>query len=108
MQHPCPIVVDLLTGKLAVRREPIDGAQGNRTGRPVAGKPRQVPTCVPLINTSSRGLDRIHSSPISGIDRLRQIFLTSRLGISVCRGIASTAPVRGLVHNEWEFPSRLR
>ena len=36
----------------------------------------------------------------SGIERRRQILRTSLLGISVCRGIASTAPVVGFVHSE--------
>ena len=37
----------------------------------------------------------------------RQIFRASRFGISVCRGMASTAPVAGLVHSKCASPSRL-
>ena len=46
--------------------------------------------------------------PISGIDRPRQILRARTSEISVCRGIASSAPVAGLVHSECERPSRFR
>jgi len=46
--------------------------------------------------------------PISFIDSALQILRANLLGISVCRGIASTCPVKGLHHKECEEPSRLR
>ncbi len=38
--------------------------------------------------------------PISGIESPRQILRARRSEISVCRGIASSAPVAGLVQSE--------
>jgi hypothetical protein len=38
--------------------------------------------------------------PTSGMDKLRQIFLASRFGISEWRGIASIAPVFGFDQSE--------
>ena len=49
-----------------------------------------------------------YSVPISGTERLRQILRISLLGISVCRGIASTAPVEGLHQRECALPSRFK
>src|SRR5574337_213321 len=46
--------------------------------------------------------------PGSGTERFRQILRARRLGISVCLGTASTAPVMGFVQREWERPSRLK
>lgn len=46
--------------------------------------------------------------PISGIDRQRQIFPASLSEISLCLGTASTAPVSGLHHKEWDFPFTLQ
>jgi len=46
--------------------------------------------------------------PISFIDNALQIFLVNLLGISVCRGIASTWPVKGLHYSECDEPSLLR
>ena len=50
----------------------------------------------------------IFTIQISGIDRPRQIFFASLLGISVCRGTASISPVFGLHQSECSRPSLLR
>ena len=49
-----------------------------------------------------------YSAPTSGTERLGQILRVRPLGISMCLGTASTAPVCGLHHREWARPSRLR
>jgi hypothetical protein len=46
--------------------------------------------------------------PNSGTDRFRQILRAKISEISLCRGIASTAPVVGFVHRECEPPSRFK
>gem|GEM_PF-1965439 len=46
--------------------------------------------------------------PTSMIDRLLQIFRTSRFAISVWRGTASKAPVFGFIQRECSLSSRLR
>lgn len=43
----------------------------------------------------------------SGTDNPRQIRAANRSATSVCRGTASTSPVAGFVHSEWDLPSRL-
>ena len=45
---------------------------------------------------------------VSGIERDLQIFFESLFEISVCLGIASTAPVRGFIQREWAAPSRFK
>jgi len=45
--------------------------------------------------------------PTSGTESERQIFRARRFAISVCLGTASTVPVCGFTHSEWEWPSRL-
>lgn len=48
------------------------------------------------------------SVPTRGTPSPSQILSASRFGVSVCRGIASIAPVRGLHQSECAAPSRLR
>ena len=55
-----------------------------------------------LKRIGSAGARSLNDSPTqqSGTERRRQIFRASVSGISTWRGIASTAPVLGFVHNE--------
>lgn len=51
---------------------------------------------------------RTHPCQGWGTASERQIFLAKMSGISLWRGTASTWPVRGFSHSEWDAPSRLR
>jgi hypothetical protein len=52
--------------------------------------------------------EALFNQPISLIDNALQIFLANLLGISLCRGMASVWPVRGLHQRECDAPSLLR
>jgi len=87
--------------------------QNNRAYTPPRGGPGAYATNAPVSGRSEQRelrywVVRQAHRPIFGTDSPRQIFRASTSGISVCRGIASTAPVVGLVHRECDRPSRFK
>jgi hypothetical protein len=52
--------------------------------------------------------EMVDGSWVYNASKLRNIFWAKGSLISVCLGTVSTTPVLGLIHNEWDDPSRLR